>query len=193
MRMRQFPYAMTHASHDSENSSSLATFGGGCFWCTEAMFAGLKGVISATSGYSGGNTQDPNYREVCSGATGHAEVIQIEYDAQLISYKDLLKIHMGSHDPTTLNSQGADHGTQYRSIILIRNEEERQLAKQVINEYAETLEKDVVTEIKDFEIFYAAEDNHQNYYAENPNAGYCSAVISPKLAKFRQTYQHLLR
>ena len=157
------------------------------------MFAGLKGVISATSGYSGGNTQDPNYREVCSGATGHAEVIQIEYDAQLISYKDLLKIHMGSHDPTTLNSQGADHGTQYRSIILIRNEEERQLAKQVINEYAETLEKDVVTEIKDFEIFYAAEDNHQNYYAENPNAGYCSAVISPKLAKFRQTYHHLLR
>lgn len=174
------------------NSPSLATFGGGCFWCTEAMFRGLKGVISATSGYSGGNTENPTYPEVCSGATGHAEVIQIEYDAQTISYEDLLRIHMGSHDPTTLNSQGADHGTQYRSIILVRNEDEQHTAERVINEYTETLGKNVVTEIKYFEVFYPAEGNHQNYYAENPNAGYCSAVITPKISKFRKTYQHLL-
>ena len=126
------------------------------------MFTDLKGVYSATSGYSGGNTDNPTYSEVCSGGTGHAEVIQIAYDAQLISYDDLLRVHMGSHDPTTLNSQGADHGTQYRSIILVRDEDERATAQKVIKEYSETLEKDVVTEIKDFEIFYSAEENHQN-------------------------------
>jgi len=177
---------------EKDTSHSLATFGGGCFWCTEAMFRGLKGVHSATSGYSGGETENPNYSEVCSGTTGHAEVIQIAYDAETISYENLLRIHMGSHDPTTLNSQGADHGTQYRSIILVRSEQERGVAENIIREYSAALEKPAVTEIKNFEIFHPAEGNHQNYYTENPNAGYCAAVIAPKLSKFRKTYQHLL-
>ena len=178
---------------DSHHSKvSLATFGGGCFWCTEAMFKKLRGVISAVSGYSGGQVTDPNYREVCSGATGHAEVIQVEYNPEVISYQDLIRVHMGSHDPTTLNSQGADRGTQYRSIILVRSEKERQIATQVIQEYADFLAQPIVTEIADLNIFYPAEVNHQNYYAENPNARYCSAVITPKIAKFHKAFQHLL-
>ena len=175
------------------DEKSLATFGGGCFWCTEAMFIGLKGVYSALSGYSGGVAEYPTYKEVCAGVTGHAEVIQIEYDAEAISYEDLVRIHLGSHDPTTLNRQGADQGTQYRSIILVRSDEERSIAEKIIKEYTDMLEKPVVTEIKDFERFHVAEDYHQNYFAENPEAGYCAAVVGPKVAKFRETYQHLLK
>ena len=178
---------------ETQNIKSLATFGGGCFWCTEAMFQSIHGVISVTSGYSGGNSTNPSYNEVCSGATGHAEVIQIEYDPQIISYENLLRVHLGSHDPTTLNRQGADQGTQYRSIILVRSQEEHQIAEEIIQEYSNTIEQPIVTEIKDFRVFYSAEDNHQNYYAENSNASYCEAVISPKLSKFRATYSHLLR
>ena len=173
-------------------SVSVATFGGGCFWCTEAMFSELKGVISAVSGYSSGSVENPSYHAVCSGSTGHAEVIQVEYNAEVISYQDLIRVHMGSHDPTTLNSQGADHGTQYRSIILPRNEDERQVAVSVIKEFEELLGIPIVTEVTGFETFYPAEDNHQCYYQDNPFAGYCNAVITPKMAKFRDTFQKFI-
>ncbi len=176
----------------TETSEQLATFGGGCFWCTEAMFRNLKGVISVESGYSGGEVINPTYREVCSGDTGHAEVIQVTYDAEEISFEDLVRIHLGSHDPTTPNAQGADVGTQYRSIVFFRNDEERQVAEDVIEEYAETLETEPVTEVRSFNVFYPAEDDHQDYYNQNPTAGYCRAVIEPKLEKFRATYQNLL-
>jgi len=183
---------MNTQNNTSDTESALATFGGGCFWCTEAIFQHLKGVLSVTSGYSGGETGRPSYREVCSGETGHAEVIEIEFDPTIISYELLLRVHMGTHDPTTLNCQGADHGTQYRSVILFRTDEEQRIAEDVIEEYSEMLMSDVVTEVKAFDVFYPAEEDHQNYYADNQNGRYCQAVIAPKLQKFRQTYQHLL-
>lgn len=175
-----------------ESSERLATFGGGCFWCTEAVFQNLKGVIHVESGYSGGAVLNPTYREVCSGGSGHAEVIQVTYDQEQISYADLLRVHFGSHDPTTLNAQGADVGTQYRSVVYFRNDEERQAAKAVIEEYADSVGVEVVTEVRALDAFFPAEDVHQNYYKENPQAGYCQAVIEPKLAKFRASFRHLL-
>lgn len=168
-----------------------ATFGGGCFWCTEAMFQQLRGVETVVSGYCGGASSDPTYAEVCSGETGHAEVIELSYDAQKISYEELLRVHLGSHDPTTLNRQGADIGTQYRSVVFYRDEDERQTAEQVFADYAEKTGRSPVTELAAFERFYPAEELHQNYYRLNTQAGYCEAVIAPKLAKFRASYRHL--
>ena len=165
-----------------------ATFGGGCFWCTEAVFQKLRGVTRVESGYSGGETTNPDYRSVCSGSTGHAEVIQVTYDPGKISYADLLRIHLSTHDPTTLNYQGADHGTQYRSIILTHNEQQQKTAENIIREMGPSFDHKIVTEVTRLDVFYRAEDYHQNYYNNNPGQGYCAAVISPKLAKFRKLF-----
>lgn len=167
------------------------TFGGGCFWCTEAIFIELKGVSDVKSGYSGGHIKNPAYREVCAGRTGHAEVIEITFDPEFVSFEELLLIHLSTHDPTTLNRQGADAGTQYRSVIFYRNEDEKAMAQRVIDEVQESLNAPIVTEIAPFEIFYEAEAAHQDYYRNNPDAGYCQAVIAPKLAKFKEVYQKL--
>jgi peptide methionine sulfoxide reductase msrA/msrB len=166
-----------------------ALFGGGCFWCTEVIFDELKGVESVESGYSGGAIANPTYREVCSGLTGHAEVVQVTYNPAEISYGDLLRIHLSTHNPTTLNQQGADIGTQYRSIILVRTEQEREIAKQVIEELQPAFDKPIVTEIKTLEAFYPAETEHQDYYVNNPEQGYCQVVINPKLEKFRKLFK----
>ncbi|MCB0802492.1 MAG: peptide-methionine (S)-S-oxide reductase MsrA [Flavobacteriales bacterium] len=167
------------------------TFGGGCYWCTEAMFRELKGVISVKSGFSGGNIKNPSYKEVCTGRTGHAEVIHLVYDPELISLERLLLIHLTTHDPTTLNRQGGDVGTQYRSVIFYANELEKAIAEKVINEVQVAYDNDIVTEIMPFEVFYEAEESHQDYYKNNTEAGYCQAVISPKLKKFREKYSDL--
>lgn len=162
------------------------TFGGGCFWCTDAIFRETVGVLEVKSGYSGGFIKRPGYREVRTGRTGHAEVIQVTYDPAKISLQDLLKIHLVTHDPTTVNQQGADKGSQYRSIIFYSNEDEKSIAEKVIKSVAKDYPDPIVTELKPFEAFYEAENEHQNYYQENPDAFYCLAVIAPKLAKYRK-------
>lgn len=169
-----------------------ATFGGGCFWCTEAVFQQLRGVESVVSGYSGGQMLNPDYRSVCNGTTGHAEVIQIEFDPTQISYADLLRIHLATHDPTTLNRQGADRGTQYRSVIFTHSPEQQATAQAVVQEMQANFDEPVVTQIVPAETFYAAEDYHQNYYRSNPGAGYCQAVINPKLSKARALFKQYL-
>lgn len=165
--------------------------GGGCFWCTEAVFQEIEGVLDIKSGYSGGSIKNPCYREVCMGTTGHAEVIKISYDSEIVSLHDLLLIHMVTHNPTTLNQQGADRGTQYRSIIFYSTDEEKAIAEQVFSEVKGAYLNPIVTELKEFEVFYEAEPEHQNYYRNNSEAGYCKAVIEPKLAKFRKIYSTL--
>ena len=174
-------------------SQATATFGGGCFWCTEAVFQQLAGVSKVESGYSGGRTTNPTYHQVCSGETGHAEVVQLTYDPNVISYADLLRIHLSTHNPTTLNQQGADRGTPYRSIILTHDSEQEATAKQVVEEMASAFDDPIVTEVKPFDIFYKAEGYHQNYYASNPAKAYCAAVISPKLQKFRALFKNRLK
>jgi methionine-S-sulfoxide reductase len=170
-----------------------ATFGGGCFWCTEAIFQQLQGVNQVVSGYSGGTDIDPSYREVCGGRTGHAEVIQVEFNPTEISYESLLRVHFATHDPTTLNAQGADRGTQYRSIVLYHSEEQKATAEKVILAMQGSLKDPVVTEITKFEAFYPAEDVHQNYYQENSEQPYCQVVIGPKLEKFRHLFSNQLK
>lgn len=180
---------MTNAKLDT------ATFGAGCFWCVEAVFQRLKGVQSVTSGYSGGSVDNPTYKEVCSGTTGHAEVCQIAFDPQQIGYVDLLQAFFSSHDPTTLNRQGNDEGTQYRSAIFYHNEEQKRLAEKVKKELndAKAFENPIVTEIAPFKKFYKAEDYHQNYYNENGNQPYCAFVIRPKLEKFKKVFKEKLK
>ncbi|TXG36638.1 peptide-methionine (S)-S-oxide reductase MsrA [Seonamhaeicola maritimus] len=174
--------------------NELATFGGGCFWCTEAIFQEVKGVEKVVSGYSGGNAPGkPTYREICSGLTGHAEIIQVSYDADIISYEELLLIFMTTHDPTTLNRQGADSGTQYRSVIYYQDENQKEIAEAVIKEVAKYFDNPIVTEIAPIDIFYEAEDYHQNYYQNNTEQSYCNFVITPKLAKFRKLYAEKLK
>lgn len=176
------------------SNEAKATFGGGCFWCTEAVFQRIKGVIDVKSGYSGGDIVNPTYREVCSGRTGHAEVIEVTYAPETVSFGDIIRVHLGTHDPTTLNRQGADSGTQYRSIIFHRNEEEKQTALALIKECEAALGKPVVTEVKPFSVFFPAEAEHQNYYNENSTRNpYCSVAIVPKLAKFRAAFPAMLR
>lgn len=170
------------------------TLGAGCFWCVEAIFQELIGVKSVVSGYSGGEVPNPSYREVVSGTTGHAEVVQITFDPGLISADLILKVFWSTHDPTTLNRQGADVGTQYRSAIFYHNEEQRALAKKSKNEVATELWDDpIVTEITPFRSFYEAESYHQNYFANNPYQGYCRVVINPKLKKFREQFEGYLK
>lgn len=174
--------------------TQLATVGGGCFWCTEAVFQYLKGVENVISGYSGGNVPGhPTYREICSGLSGHAEVIQITYDPSIISYQDILVIFMTTHDPTTLNRQGADRGTQYRSVIYYHNEKQKEIAELVRKEITPYYENPIVTEISPLDVFYEAEKEHQDFYKSNPNFGYCNFVIEPKLAKLRKLYADKLK
>lgn len=175
--------------------TDTATFAAGCFWCVEAVFQELKGVISVTSGYTGGKIKNPTYREVCSGLTGHAEACEIVYDPAVISYDELLEAFWAAHDPTTLNRQGADKGTQYRSAIFYHNEKQKQLAesyKAKLNT-EKAFDNPVVTEINVAQPFYKAEDYHQNYYNENGDAPYCSFVIAPKLEKFRKVFKEKLK
>lgn len=171
-----------------------ATFGGGCFWCTEAVFQEVKGVEKVVSGYSGGNVPGhPTYREICSGLTGHAEVIQITFDANIISYRDILIVFMTTHDPTTLNRQGADRGTQYRSVIYYHDENQKEIAEVVSKEIAPYYENPVVTEISPLDTFYEAGKEHQDYYKDNQGNSYCSFVIAPKLSKLRKLHADKLK
>ena len=172
-----------------------ATFGSGCFWCTEAVFQQLKGVSSVVSGYSGGHAKNPSYEQVCTGRTGHAEVCQIQFDPEQIPFEELLDVFFNTHDPTTLNRQGNDVGTQYRSVIFYHSERQKQIAERVKAELGEsgTWKNPIVTEILPFEKFYPAEDYHQNYFRNNPNQGYCRLVISPKLDKFQKVFKLKLK
>ena len=171
----------------------VATFGGGCFWCIEAVIQRLEGVEKVVSGYAGGSVKNPTYREVCSGLTGHAEVIQVTFDADVISYEDLITIFMTSHDPTTLNRQGADKGTPYRSIILFHDAAQQKAAEQVFESVKGLYEDPIVTELSPLEVFYEAEANHQDYYNRNSFAGYCRIVIDPKIKKLRAQYADRLK
>lgn len=175
-------------------NTEIATFGAGCFWCVEAVFQELKGVLKVESGYMGGAIPNPTYREVCTGTTGHAEVTRITFDPTIISYEELLEVLWTTHDPTTLNRQGADAGTQYRSAIFYHSDEQKSKAEKSKKDVATTIwDSPIVTEIVAADTFYPAEEYHQDYYALNPNAGYCRAVISPKVAKVRATFTDKLK
>jgi peptide-methionine (S)-S-oxide reductase len=171
----------------------VATLGGGCFWCLEAVFQELKGVERVVSGYAGGKTTNPSYEDVCSGRTGHAEVVQVSFDPAMLSFRDLLQVFFGIHDPTTLNRQGADAGTQYRSVVFFQSPEQEAAAHEVIAEVgrAGMWDDPLVTEVAPSTQFYPAEASHQEYFRRNPGQGYCRAVIAPKVAKFRR--EHLAR
>ena len=172
---------------------NLMTIGAGCFWCVEAIFNQVAGVSDVVSGYSGGEHPSPSYEIICTGKSGHAEVVQIQFDAKIITYEELLKIFWISHDPTTLNQQGADIGTQYRSVIFYHDENQKKIAdklKKSLND-SKVFESDIVTEIVEFKKFYKAEDYHQDYFNKNPNVPYCSYVIKPKLKKFLSEYKSL--
>ncbi|MGB1309073.1 MAG: peptide-methionine (S)-S-oxide reductase MsrA [Oceanihabitans sp.] len=172
----------------------LATFGGGCFWCTEAVFQKVKGVERVISGYSGGTVPGkPTYREISSGLTGHAEVIQITFDANIISFKDILIIFLTTHDPTTLNQQGADIGTQYRSVIFYHTNLQKDIAKTVIDEISPYYQNKIITQIKEYKVFYEAGLEHQDFYKNNKEQGYCRIVIDPKLAKLRKLHANKLK
>lgn len=177
---------MTAERHDWET----ATLGGGCFWCLEAVFEQLEGVTSVVSGYAGGKVPNPSYEQVCTGTTGHAEVVQITFDPGKIAYRELLEVFFTIHDPTTLNRQGVDVGTQYRSVIFYHSPEQERTAREVIEELEASAvwENPIVTEVKEFQEFYPAEDYHQHYYQRNRAQPYCQGVITPKLAKLRQKW-----
>lgn len=179
----------------NDPKSAVAVFGGGCFWCTEAVFDELRGVKSVVSGYAGGSTQNPTYEQVCGGRTGHAEVIKIDYDPGEITFKDLLTVFFATHDPTTLNRQGNDVGTQYRSAIFYANEEQKREAEAFIKELndSKSFGKPVVTTLEPLGEFYEAEDYHQKYYANNPYQPYCQYMIPPKLQKLHKQFAALLK
>lgn len=177
------------------DSLEIATLGGGCFWCLEAVYQSLDGVVKVESGYSGGNVKNPSYKEVCTGRTGHAEVIQVTFNPSLITYKDVIDIFWHIHDPTTLNRQGNDVGTQYRSVIFYHTEAQKAIAQQSKDEaqISGTWLSPIITEIVPFTVFYKAEDYHQNYFNDNPNQPYCVYVVSPKVEKFRKQYKDRLK
>lgn len=189
------PQINTKTTMTLSSDTASATFGAGCFWCVEAVFQQLQGVDTVISGYCGGNVPNPTYREVCYGKTGHAEVCRIVYNPKLISYRELLQAFFTSHDPTTLNRQGADVGTQYRSVIFYHNDEQKAEAEKVITELtaAQVFEQPIVTEVSPLQTFYVAEDYHQNYYNLNGEEGYCRIVIKPKLEKFRKVFKDKLK
>ncbi len=180
---------------EQSNKEGVATLGGGCFWCTEAVYDELKGVISVESGYSGGKVPNPSYEQVCTGTTGHAEVVQVRFDPAAISYEDILRVFFTVHDPTTLNRQGNDIGTQYRSAVFYHDQDQRRTAEKIIREIDEKhiWNGRIVTEVSPFAAFYKAEDYHQEYFANNPTQGYCRLVISPKVEKFRKHYAERLK
>lgn len=172
-----------------------ATLGGGCFWCTEAVFQELRGVERVLPGYAGGKRVNPTYEDVCTGSTGHAEVVEVVFDPAQVPFADILRIFLTTHDPTTMNRQGNDTGTQYRSVILYHSPEQLQTAKSVIRELEEqkVWGRPIVTELAPFTVFYPAEEYHRNYFRRNPSAGYCQAIIAPKVSKFRKAYAERLR
>lgn len=179
----------------TDTKNEIAVFAGGCFWCTEAVFRELKGVSRVTSGYAGGDMKNPNYEAVSSGRTGHAEVVKIEFDPSGIPYKDLLEIFFATHDPTTRNRQGADVGTQYRSMIFYTSDKQKKVAEEYIKELAtsDKYKSSIVTELQQFDQFYPAEDYHQDYYAQNSQAPYCQLMISPKIEKLRKEYKNAVK
>jgi peptide-methionine (S)-S-oxide reductase len=183
------------AAAQAQDGLERATFGTGCFWCTEAVFQQLKGVATVASGYSGGHVKDPTYRDVCSGETGHAEVLQVAFDPKLITYPELLEVFWQTHDPTTLNRQGNDVGPQYRSAIFYHSEEQRELAEHYKRKLDESkaFPASIVTQLAPFTVFYPAEEYHQNYYLDNPGQSYCSFVIRPKVEKFRKAFADKLK
>ena len=176
-------------------STQIATLAGGCFWCLEAVFDEVKGVHSVESGYAGGYVDNPSYKAVCTGTTGHAEVVRVTFDPEVASYKDLLNVFFSIHDPTTLNRQGADVGTQYRSAIFYHDDEQKSIAEEVIKdlEAQNIFGKPIVTTLEEMDKFYVAEDYHQEYFANNPFQPYCAAVVAPKVAKFRKKYLDMLK
>jgi peptide-methionine (S)-S-oxide reductase len=184
--------------NENSNKTSMdlerATLGGGCFWCLEAVYQQIQGVRSVVSGYAGGPRPNPSYESVCTGATGHAEIVDILFDPKVVSFRDLLEIFFVIHDPTTLNYQGNDHGTQYRSVIFTHSAEQNQIAHAVVKELedAKIYSASVVTQIEAAPIIYPAEEYHQNYFQQHPNQGYCMAVVAPKLAKFRAKFKALI-
>jgi peptide-methionine (S)-S-oxide reductase len=186
-------FASIYAAEMNDTSSSshleTAVFGGGCFWCLDAQFKLVKGVKSVVSGYAGGTTKNPTYEQVCTETTGHAEVIQVEFDPAIVTYGDLLRKFFHAHDPTTLNRQGADVGTSYRSIILYRDANQKAVAEEVRKEAQKDWPDPIVTEIVPLQAFYKAEDYHQDYFAKNPTQGYCRIVVAPKVKKFEKMLQ----
>ncbi len=186
---------MTSTNNSTNKMIDTLTIGGGCFWCVEAQLQQLKGVLTVTSGYAGGSNKNPTYKEVCTGLTGHAEVIQVTFDNSIISIDEMLAAFWQAHDPTQLNRQGNDVGTQYRSVIFYRNDEQKKIAedyKKKLND-EKVYDNPVVTEISPLSIFYAAENYHQNYYNENATQGYCQFVIAPKLEKFKKVFKDKLK
>ena len=173
----------------------LATLGGGCFWCLEAVYKDLEGVQSVMSGYAAGQLENPSYRQVCSGRTGHAEVVQVAFDSRVVSYEDVLRVFFSIHDPTTRDRQGNDVGSQYRSIILTHSDAQREAAEAVMREVSEAKvwPAPLVTQIEPLKVFYEAEAEHHDYYARNPYTGYCQVVVAPKVAKFRKSFSHRLK
>jgi peptide-methionine (S)-S-oxide reductase len=183
------------AAETSPGHTAKATFGGGCFWCTEAVYAQIKGVQSVTSGYTGGRIANPNYKQVCSGLTGHAEAVEIEYNPAVVPFEKLLEIFFATHDPTTLNRQGADVGTQYRSAIFYHDDKQKETAERVIAslDAANVFPSPIVTTLEKAVVFYPAEDYHQDYFAINGYQPYCQAVIAPKVEKVRKVFEELLK
>ena len=182
-------------SESVKSNIEIITLAGGCFWCLEAVYDQVEGVTDVVSGYTGGQTENPGYEQVCSGNTGHAEVVQVTFDRGQITLEDILHIFFSIHDPTTLNRQGADVGTQYRSAVFYQNEQQKEITKRVIVELTEEKlwNSKIVTQIEPIAVFYPAEGYHQEYFARNPNQGYCQFVVAPKVSKFRQKYLHLLK
>ena len=178
----------------TESNLQKATLGGGCFWCLEAVYQQVRGVVHVESGYTGGQTLNPDYDSVCTGKTGHAEVVQIEFDANVLTYQKILEIFFAIHDPTTLNRQGNDIGSQYRSVIYAHDKQQRLLAEEVIKQLAaeNNFDQPIVTELADLPTYYPAEDYHQNYFNNHPDQGYCAFVVSPKVSKFRKQFAELL-
>lgn len=174
-------------------NTESAILGGGCFWCNEAVYLEVKGISSVESGYMGGQAEHPSYEQVCSGGTGHAEVVKLTYDPALVSYRDLLEIFFTIHDPTTLNRQGNDVGTQYRSVIFHQSPQQEATARQVIAEMAHVWDAPIITELAPAQTFYKAEDYHQDYFRQHPLQGYCAFVVAPKVDKFRKTFANRLR
>lgn len=168
--------------------TEIATLGGGCFWCTEAVFQQIRGVLKVESGYTGGSVHQPSYEQICTGQTGHAEVVRLTFDPALVSYRELLEVFFTIHDPTTLNRQGNDVGTQYRSAIFYHGEQQKKIAHEVVAAMASVWDAPIMTEITMAPMFYIAEDYHQNYYRQHPEQGYCAFVVAPKVAKARQVF-----
>jgi peptide-methionine (S)-S-oxide reductase len=194
-QMRGSPGSGGEVPVPGRGAGEVATLAGGCFWCLEAVFDEVKGVESVESGYSGGHVQSPSYAQVCTGTTGHAEVVQVIFNPQVLTYKDLLTIFFTIHDPTTLNRQGNDAGTQYRSAIFYHDDFQKQVAMEVIREinFAKIWDAPIVTEVTPFDTFHIAEDYHQEYFKKNPFQGYCRAIIAPKVAKFRHAFAERLK